>query len=398
VPGISAIEDLNLEEIQVVTGIRRSGKSTLLQTMINHLSKEHDPKSILYINFDDPNFTEIYSDAKLIYNVIDAAEKLTSKTITHLFLDEVQNVSAWEKYVKSKYDSRRFQKIVVTGSNAQLLNSDYATLLSGRYVKMQLYPLRYCELLLHNGITDNYQLVKQKPLAMRVLDNMLIHGGFPRIHCIDKESDRRKILKSYYETIILKDCIKSNDVRDTKTLTNLAYYLISNIATPYSYNSISKAVQSNENTVQKFLQIFQDAYFMSELKQYSFSLKQQSRMMKKNYCVDNGLVNAISFKFMDNVCRLLENLVYSELLKMQEGQIYFYDDNKECDFIIKDSENQLAVQVCYVVNDGNRSREINGLIAAMEKFSIDQGVIITYDQEEKINRKIQIVPFWKYFL
>lgn len=392
-----AINDLNLEEMQIITGIRRCGKSTLLHTLINHLMTQLDPQSILYINFDDPNYIPVCNDATALYDVLTTAEKLSGHKVDYLFLDEVQNVEAWEKYVKSMYDSKRFKKIIVTGSNADLLNSDYASLLTGRYIEARLFPLTYQEVLLNNGITNRLQLIKQKPLTLKLLDDMLNFGGFPRIHDIKTEQQRRKVLKGYYEIILLKDCIKNHKVRDTRTLINLSHYLITNAATAYSYNSLSKAIQSNENTVKHFIQIFENAYFIEELKQFSYSLKKQTRMRKKTYCIDNGLITVTTFKFMDSIGKLLENLVYTELRKIPNHEIYFYNEQKECDFILHNTNKPLAVQVCYVLNPGNRDREINGLIAAMDQYSIPEGLIITYDQEETLSNNMQVVPFWKFF-
>ncbi len=392
-----ALADLQLAEIQVITGIRRTGKSTLLETLINHLMGENEPKSILYMNFDDPSFTEATNDVSLLPNIIAVAEKLTTHPVNMLIMDEVQNVLGWEKYVKSMYDSKIFSKIIVSGSNADLLKSDYTQLLSGRYIETQLYPLSYSELIHNKGISAYYGLTKQKPTALACTDALLQYGGFPRIHCIDNHTQRIKILKHYYETILLKDCIKNHDIRDTKLLTNLAYYLLSNPASLYSYNSLSKALGSNENTIKHFIQILEDAYFFDEIKTFSYSLKAQTRYKKKAYCIDNGFITSTAFSFSSNHGKLLENAVYSELLKSDKGQIYFYNDKKECDFVLHGTET-VAIQVCYQLTPENRERELSGLQAAMEAYTIPRGIIITYDQEEDLNQQhIKIVPFWKYF-
>jgi uncharacterized protein len=188
-----AIHDLKLEEIQVITGIRRSGKSALLYTLMNHLAQQLDPKSILYINFDDPNCTDVYQNVKLLHDIIITAEKLTNQPIQYLFLDEIQNVFQWEKYVKSVYDSKRFKKIVVTGSNADLLNSDYATLLSGRYLETRLFPLSFHEILLNHQIDSPLECIKQKPRVLSLLDTLLNFGSFPRIIMLKSEEQRHRL-------------------------------------------------------------------------------------------------------------------------------------------------------------------------------------------------------------
>lgn len=391
------LSNLDLEEIQVVTGIRRSGKSTLLQTVINHLMKQVDPKLILYVNFDDPKYTDVWSDAGAIYTIVTTAETMTRQTIQYLFLDEVQNVEGWETYVKSVTEMKRFKKIFVTGSNSHLLNSDYATLLSGRYLKTHIYPIAFHELLQNSGITEYHQLIKEKATALAHVNRLLNYGGFPRVHCVHKDEQRTELLKSYYETILLKDCMANNAVRDHKTLMSLAHYLMTNPAVLYSYNSLGKAVDSNENTIQQFIQIFQNAYLIHELKSFSYSVGEQLRAKKKVYCIDNGLITATAFKFMDNSGKLFENLVFSELQKIGYPEIYFYNDQKECDFILHEVENPIAIQACYQLTPENRAREINGLMVAMEKLSLPKGVIITYDNEEKISDVVEAIPFWKYF-
>jgi uncharacterized protein len=172
---------------------------------------------------------------------------------------------------------------------------------------------------------------------------------------------------------------------------------MTHISSLYSYNSLGKAVDSNENTMQQFLHILQNAYFIDELKQFSYSLKIQTHARKKVYCIDNGLIAAATFKFSHNHGKLLENLVYTELRKRGYNDIFFFNDQKECDFIIHQENDTKAIQVCYDLNDDNRQRELNGLKTAMEKFSIADGFIITYDQEEVIDKHINVVPFWKFF-
>ncbi|CAN5317233.1 ATP-binding protein [soil metagenome] len=389
-----ALADLTLPEIQIVTGIRRCGKSTLLQTLINHLMSQVEAKSLLYINFDDPNYLEMCNNPSSLYSIVTTAEKLTASSVSYLFLDEVQNLQSWEKYVKSVYDIKRFRKIIVTGSNAELLAGNYATLLSGRYIETRIYPLTFREFLLNNAISNRFELVKQKAKTLALLDSMLNFGSFPRIHDLPDPAVKRKLLKSYYETLLLKDCISNHAVRDTKAFINLAHYLISQAANLYSYNSLSKIIGSNETTIQNFIQILENAYFIEELKNFSYSLKTQTKAKKKIYCIDNGLITATTFKFSNNYGKLLENLIYTELRK-QHKKIYFSHDAIECDFIVHE-ENPLAIQSCYEFTADNRERELKGLLNAMEKFSIPQGLIITYDYEENFSDRIKILPFWKW--
>lgn len=394
---VSCVANLSLQEIQIITGIRRSGKSTLMESMINHLMLDHAPRSILYVNLDDPNYTPFCDDPTSFYNIITTTEKLTSHAVDYLFLDEIQNMAMWEKYVKSAYDSKQFKKIIVSGSNADLLNSDYAKLLSGRYIKTHIYPLSYQELLLNKKITDQLALIKEKATALSIVDSLLSIGCFPRIHCIDNHEQQLLLLKNYYETVLLKDCVANHGIRDTAVFSKLSQYLMSTISNLYSYNSLQKILGGNENTIQQHIHILEDAYLAHEMQQYSFSLKAQSRSKKKIYCIDNGLINAVTFKFSHNYGKLFENLVYTELKKKQLGEIFYHHDIYECDFIIHDERPVQAIQVCYKLDSENQKREVNGLKSAMEKFNIAQGFIITYDDEIKIENHIHAIPFWRFF-
>jgi uncharacterized protein len=391
-----AIRDLDLEEILIITGIRRCGKSTLMHTLINQLMLNQNPRSILYVNFDDPLYTALYQDASALYTLINHAEKLSGHKIQTLFLDEIQNVSAWEQYVKSVYDNRVFEKIAITGSNAELLKSDYANLLTGRYLEIHVYPLSFTEVLNYHEILEPIDLIRNKSEVLAHLDFFMKYGGFPRIHCVSDDGTRLRLLKNYYETIILKDCIKNHEIRDSKVFFNFSYYMINNLSATYSYNSLSRALSIHENTAAQYIHILECAYFLYELKMFSYSIKVQSKTKKKAYCIDNGIILAASFQFSQNLGKLFENLVYSELIKQNRWDIYFYNNKKECDFIVH-GENKIAIQACYDLNEENKPRELAGLLEAMKEFKLSKGVIITYNQEEIISHEVSVVPFWKFF-
>lgn len=391
------LKKFKLKEAHVLLGIRRSGKSTLFKLLINRLSEQVDPKGILYVNLDDPFFSDVWKDAKELYRVIETAEKVTGSKVTFLFLDEIQNVTGWERFVKSVYDAGVFKKIFITGSNSSLLKGDYAKLLSGRYITDSVYPLSFRECLTNNGIKSYLDMVSNKPKVLALLDDLLYNGSFPEVFKTKELDLKRELLLSYYETIILKDCVANHNIRDIKTFRELSYYLISNISAPYSYNSLARAVKSNENTVRDFVNIFEDSFLLKEVRNFSYSLKAQSKAKKKVYCIDNSFMNTVSFKFSENRGKLLENLVYTELLKSGYSEVYFYNEYKECDFVLKKGKDLIAVQVSYEIGESNKDREVDGLLATMRKLEIPKGYIITYDTEGRINENASIVPFWKFY-
>ena len=389
------IKRFALKEIMVFMGVRRSGKSTILKLIINHLMKSVNGKQILYINFDDPYFTEMYKNAKKIYDIIDIAEKLTEQKVRYLLLDEIQNIEHWEKFVKSIYDSESFDKIFITGSNSSLVKGEYASLISGRYIINEVYPFSFNEILEINNIKDYFDLIEKKPAALMLLDDYLKYGGFPEILKHTDKDLKRELIVSYFETIILKDCIIRGKIRDIKKFNELLHYIISNIGALYSYKSLSKAVGCSDMSVKEFIINIENSFLIFETSCFSPSVKKQIRNKKKIYCIDNGFLWNVSFRISSNTGILLENLVYSELMK-RNIKLYFYNEKNECDFVFQDNDGYKLIQVCFEINDNNRSREISGLITAMKKFKVNKGTVITYNQEKQLDN-ISILPFWKYF-
>jgi len=388
---VKLTRNLETKHIQVVQGIRRSGKSTLFKLLINHLSITTDPEEILYVNLDDPFFTPFRDDATKFYDIVDSAKKLTQKEVKYLFLDEVQNMKGWESYVKSVYDSELFRKIFVTGANSTLLEGELATLLTGRYLSVQVNPLSFKEILQINHIDSYRQQVEKKPKVLKLVDEMMLYGSFVEVYDHSEEF-RRDILTSYYQTILLKDCVANHALRDVKSFKELSFYLLSNITSLYSYSSLAKAIGINDKSAKEYLSYLEESYLCTELKQFSFSLKEQQNAKKKLYFNDNGFVS-LSFKFSSNWGKLLQNLVLTELIK--EGyEVYFYNKNFECDFIVKKELKMVAIQVCYELNEQNQKRELNGLKKL--PFEVDEKIVLTYNQSKTIE-DIKILSFWEYF-
>ena len=387
------IDRLELKQIEAIQGIRRSGKSTIFKLLINYLSKKNDPKQILYINLDDPFFIPFANDATKFHDIMQSAEKLTGQKVKYLFLDEVQSINGWERYVKSAYDMELFEKIFITGSNATFLDGELAKLLTGRYLSTKIYPLSFKEILMINSIESYMDIVDQRAKVLGIVGNMMEYGSFVEIYNSPKQF-RRDLIKSYYETILLKDCVSNNAIRDVKSFKELSYYLISNMTSLYSYSSLSKAVGVTDVSTKEYLSYLEDSFLMQELKQFSFSLKEQNSSKKKIYLKDNGFM-LLNFRFSQNLGILFENLVYTELIKAGYD-VYFYNKNFECDFIAKKENKTIAIQVCYELNDRNRKREFNGLIKL--PFGVDEKVLLTYNQDDDSrDDEIKVVRFWEYF-
>ena len=388
----SIVAKLHLRQIHLLKGIRRSGKTTLFKLIINHLIESVDSKSILYVNLDDPYFTELYSDSKHLYKLLELSQKLTGVKVEYLFLDEIQNVKHWEKFVKSIYDNEVVTKILVTGSNSSLLDGEYATLLSGRYLQDRVTAPSFLEVLKINNIKSRLDLIRRKSEVLKIIADMMEFGSFFEV--LREPTFKRDIILSYYETIIFKDCIANNNLRDTKTFKEISNFIISNSSNLYSYNSIAKATGINDNSIKEYIRVLEDSYLCSEIKQYSYSLKEQIKSKKKIYINDNGFLAQTAFRFSKNLGSTFENLVYTEFRK-QGYEIYFYNKYFECDFICKKDDKLIAIQVCYELTGQNREREFNGLKRL--KIEVDKKILLTYNQSEELDGEIEVLAFWDWF-
>jgi predicted AAA+ superfamily ATPase len=389
----------DLPHIQVLTGIRRSGKSTIFRLMINDLiDSGTNPKEILLLNLDEPIFTSLWENVSELYQVVDITEKLTSVKVKYLFLDEVQHVKNWELFAKGAYDTQRFNKIYITGSNSDLLHQQFATLLSGRYFADTVRPFSLKELLLLHGFSDRYSTIARRPDLFRLVDLYMKYGSFPEI--VLKPMDdtiKTELLNSYYESIVLKDCIVYNQVRDSSLFYRLLHFLMSNAGAPFYYNSLAKSVKSNENTVRNYLEYAHRSYVVSDITNFSFSLKEDTRSQHKAYSIDTGLMNAVGFQFMKRSGMLLENIVYNELINTGYSEISFIRQNDgECDFIAKKEDVFHAFQVCHELTPLNQDREIGGF-NVLGKLTPASKTLLTYNQEDASFEGIKVVPFWQFF-
>ena len=389
-------KNMQTKHIQIVTGIRRSGKSSLFAMLINELMKENKPKSILKLNLDNPLFFEIWDNPASIYSLIQTAEKITGEKIEYLFLDEVQVVDRWEIFVKGVYDTGSFKKIFVTGSNSSFLQNEYATFLSGRYLSNAVFPYSFAEILSQNNINSYFDLVSNTPKVLQLLDKCLEWGCFPEIMATKNEEIKTNLLTGYFDSIIMKDCISRYQISDIATFKKLLIYSISNIGSVFSYKSLGTAAGTNENTAKKYINILNDSYIISDVSNFAFSLKENVRNSHKLYAADNGIINAVSHRFWDNKAKLFENFVFNELQKRQFDEITFVNNNGECDFVAKKGLDYQAIQVCYELTAENSRREFGGFATIEDDVEINNKTIITYNQEMQ-NDDVTVIPAWKYF-
>ena len=387
--------NLQVKHVQVLTGIRRSGKSSLFRLLVNELIKQVNPKSILMLNMDDPLYYETWENPGAFYNTIEIAEKLTGEKINYLFIDEAQAVNGWETFVKSAYDSELFYKIFVTGSNSSFLNNEHSTLLSGRYLEKKVFPYSFLEVLSQNEACTCFDALNRVPKVLRLLDDCLEWGCFPEIRPLKDREIKSNLLKSYFDSIIMKDCISRYQIVEIATFKKLLLYSISNAGSVCSYKSLGIATGTNENTAKKYLNILNDSHIVQDVSNFAFSLKENVRHSHKIYVADNGITNAVSYRFWDNKAKLFENFVFNELQKQQHEEITFANGSGECDFVIKDGFDYQAIQACYELTSENQAREVAGFSCVEKEVNSTRKIIITYNQETQIGN-VEVIPIWKW--
>lgn len=383
---------LSMKEILILTGIRRSGKSSLFKLLINHLIETIEPAKILFFNCEDPHFTQAWNDSSKIYEIIETAEKITETKIEYLFIDEIQNIKHWEKFIKSIYESGLYKKIFITGSNSNLLENEYIKLLSGRFISTRIFPLSFIEILKLNKINTYLEIISEKAKVLNLLDTYLLFGGFPEVYKTLSNDLKLELLSNYYQTIVLKDCIINKKIREKEKFQQLSFYTFTNAASVYTYNSLAKATENNENSAQSYLKALQENYISHEIKNFRFSVKINSKAKNKSYIIDNGLIQAVAFNFSQNRGKMLENAVFTEIIKTTKFEVSFFNDKNECDFILKSKTELMAIQVVYELTEHNKQREIAGLQKVKKQFGIDKLFLVTYNETAKFD-KIEILNF-----
>jgi len=361
----------------IITGVRRCGKSTLLHQLIKKQKKAY------YLNLEDPRLEGFDLGD---FNKIEAIMKeMYGKGGTYFF-DEIQVIPQWERYIRYLVDKK--EKVVLTGSNAALLSKELGTKLTGRHLDYELFPFSFKEFL---------DLKKLEP-SLESFKEYFFQGGFPEF----LKKNTPTIFHDLLSDIIMKDIAIRFNIKNIETLRKIAIFLISNVGKEFSYNSIKKMFEiKSVQSVIDYICFFENAYLMFSVPRFSYSFKQQQVNPKKAYSIDNGFSNFNSASFSKDNGKMLENLVFLALRRTHKD-IFYFQDKKECDFLIKEKEKiTQAIQVCYHLTEQNKNRELNGLFEALNKFKLNEGLILTYNQDDHFEikgKKIKVLPVWKWLL
>jgi hypothetical protein len=404
-------------KIITIVGVRRSGKTYLMYSIIKSLENSGVPKSdILYISFDDPRLLPATAEDLdiLLESYRELYPEKGSDGVTYLFLDEIQNVGNWQLGVRRLYDTRRY-RIFLTGSSAEFLNKEIATSLRGRSVSYELMPFTFGELLAAKKVRLDglLEYSGERFAAKKHLEDYFVTGGFPEVVLQDDETIRLRILKNYVETMFLRDLAERNKIKNSTVMRELFKFFVSNDSGIFSLNAFWKWFKNTypviKRTLIQYVSYLEDSGLIFLVRKFSLSLKEQNLRPRKVYIVDNGLRTVYGLKFGADKAKVLENSVFLALhnrkTKNPLMEIYYWKagGDKEVDFLVKAGEKITElIQVCVDPQAfGARELEVLPLLEAMKEFKMKSALVITesYTGEEKTGAyKIIYKPFWKWIL
>lgn len=388
-----ADEWLQTSEILIISGIRRCGKSVLMQQIRDRLVEKD-----FFFNFDDERLANFKLDD--FQKLQECFVELFGEQHTYYF-DEIQNIEGWERFVRRLYNAGN--KIIITGSNARMLSRELGTHLTGRYIQVEIYPFSFQEYLAMNEIPVNAKTLYTTTGRATMVKSFVKYmecGGFPKF----LQDGSVSYLTSLYESIIYRDILTRNGLTNEKEMLEMMFYLASNATKRVTYSSLGKVVGiQHPDTIKNYLEYIQQTYLISQLFRYDPSVKKQMMSPKKIYYVDNAIIKRIGFNATENNGVFLENLVFIEL-KRRGWDVYYYADKKECDFIVRKG---LHISDAYQVtlkmdSPQTREREIAGVREAMQAYSLSKGYILTFEGKETINFDdgtiVEVVPVWEWIL
>ncbi len=389
----------SLNKVIIFYGVRRSGKTFVLFDLF----KKHTANSI-YIDFEDDRLQDfsLGDFEKLKEALFELKPELIGKKLL-FFLDEVQNVKAWEKFCRRAVERENIS-IFVSGSSSKIMPYEMHTGLRGRVWSMELLPFSFREYLISKNIDlddKNIFYGTNKAFLKNHFLKYLNWGGFPEASFIESEFEKRKLLKEYMSAMFFRDLVERYKITNIQLLETLINKLFSSFSTKLSLTSFYKQYKGkfpfSKDLLFKYYKYIVESMLVFEVKKFAESAYKRTRNPSKIYLVDTGLCKRLTSK---DTGRQLENIIYLEL-RRRGYNIFYFEEGKECDFIVSKDNKFFPFQITYELNENNIKRETEGLIEACKWFHLKNGVIITYDEEKDIRIDgidIKIVPAWKWLV
>lgn len=391
----------------ILLGVRRAGKSSLSYLFVKEAIK-NQVKNSLIVNFEDPRFPPGL-DSKELYKIYETYLKKLEPSNPIIVLDEVQTVKGWEKFTRYLVEAEK-TRVIVTGSSSKLLGKEISTVLTGRHVDIEVFPLSFEELLHFKKFKPGeLELLKSRIKLLRLFDEYCKWGGFPEVVLSSSAQRKNELLLRYFEDIIMKDIVKRFRIKEIEKLESLVSIYISNISTLQSFNKIKREIGTSLDTVERFSKYLEIARMFMFIKKFDYSIKKQLKSIRKVYVIDPGFYTIKGFKFSENYGKVAENVVAIHLLREcsfnPRLKIYYWKDyqQREVDFVVMEGNKIKQLIQVTVASDFNEinKRELNSLLKASRELKCKDLCIITTDYEDtkKIEgKKIKFAPLWKWLL
>jgi len=389
---------LDSDLIKVVLGPRRAGKSVFSLMLLKE-------RPFAYFNFDDESLP---GEEKFDLDELMSELRQAYGNTKYILFDEIQNLPKWELFVSRLH--REGYNLVLTGSNAKLFSKELATALTGRHIPIQILPFDFNEILRAKGYKfspDKLLVPEEKAKFLEYLNEYMINGGYPEV--VIKNLDPRDYLDVLFDSLLFKDVVKRHKIRFSEQIDWLGLYLINNIARQYSIRKLTNILGfKSDITLERYLSYLTEAYLIFSLCRYSTKVNLRLKSPKKIYIVDNGFVVAKAVRHSPDTGKLMENLVFTEMVKRgnePNREIFYYKtrNDREVDFVIKKGTEVVElIQVAYEINNyDTEQREVKALLEASQELNISNLTILTWNEEREVKKDSKVIkfqPLWKWLL
>ncbi len=375
-------------QLVLVMGVRRAGKTTILLQYLGRLidSGQVPASRTLYINLEDPRLPE-GEGARLLEDLLVAHRAhVSSEGLKYLILDEVQQIPGWERWVRMQKEARPDLNILITGSSAKLLSRELATLLTGRHLDLEVFPLSLAEFLIFRGLDPTDPLADPEQVRAVTLE-YLRSSAFPQAVLMKEPELKERMVQQIYRDLLYHDVVRRHRIRDIDKLEALANQLLASVPGPVTYNGLRRALQGrlSLDSVERFCAYLQEPYLFHFVPTHAYGSAARQRSPRKVYTIDNGLLLACAYHFSLDTGKLLENLVFNDL-RRQGLQLFRWVNRRELDFLVWKGARAMALVNVSVelTRPATRTRELEGLSAAMAEFGLSLGWLVTLDHDEII--------------
>lgn len=392
---------LNTGEVVALVGLRRAGKTTVLYQIMDMLEAEGVPQeACFHMNFEEPAL-----GAQLSIELLDALYRLYREEVfptgtAYLFFDEIQNVPGWERWVRARNETEEI-KIFITGSSAALMSRELATVLTGRHVEFYVAPFSFSECLRVKGIDPPKKNLKSDPPAIvqKALTEYMSWGGFPEVVLSDDVERKERLLRQYFDDILFKDVAVRHEIRDLKTLRNIAVHLITQSSCLFSVRRVASLFQISQDMAAKYCDYIQESFLVDFLPFFSLKASERNRNPKKAHVNDLGLRRIASVSLSMDYGKLAETLVHQHIKRTRKGVSYYWKGKQEIDFVIQDGNSiSECIQVAYdsLDDDKTRARELNSLDEVGAVFPSAERTLVVGKMPD--HRNPSMVPLWWFLL